>query len=197
MEAVRKDALVKAAIAEVGAVGSLDVTVAGIARRAGVSAALAHHYFGSKDAILLAAMRRILDDFGGLVREGYQSCDSPRERLNAVIEACFEPGQFEPAVIGAWLAFYVMAQRSPEAARLLAVYQRRLDSNLVSALVELAPEEDARRIANGLAAMIDGYYIRAALRARTADPIQAAAMVTDYLDLSLACLATTQQEIVR
>ena len=56
IQAVRKDALVLAAIAEVGAVGSLDVTVAGIARRAGVSSALAHHYFGSKDDILLAAM---------------------------------------------------------------------------------------------------------------------------------------------
>ncbi|MGX1098574.1 transcriptional regulator BetI [Amorphus sp. MBR-141] len=196
IQAVRKDALVLAAIAEVGAVGSLDVTVAGIARRAGVSSALAHHYFGSKDDILLAAMRRILDDFGAQVREGYQSCDSPRERLHAVIEACFEPGQFEPAVIAAWLVFYVMAQRSPEAARLLAVYQRRLDSNLVSALVELAPEDDARRIAKGLAAMIDGFYIRAALRAHTVDPAQAAAMVVDYLDLSLACLATTQQETV-
>lgn len=195
MEPVRKDALVKAAIAEIGAVGSLDVTVAGIARRAGVSAALAHHYFGSKDSILLAAMRRILDDFGGLVREGYQRCDTPRKRVEAVIQACFEPGQFDPAVVSAWLAFYVMAQRSKEAERLLAIYQRRLDSNLVAALSELAPPDEARRIADGLAAMIDGYYIRAALPARPTDAHQATAMVLDYLDRCLASVSQTPQEI--
>lgn len=193
MEAVRKEALVQATIAEVGAIGSLDVTVAGIARRAGVSPALAHHYFGSKDAIFLAAMRRILEDFGGLVRDSYRDCKTPRERLSAIIAACFEPGQFDPAVVSAWLAFYVMAQRSPEAARLLAVYQKRLDSNLVFSLRALAPDDAARRIASGVAAMIDGYYIRAALRAMPVDRHEAAHMVAGYVDFSLANLTPAKE----
>ena len=46
MEPIRRDALVKATIAEIGAAQSLDVTVGQIARRAGMSSALAHHYFG-------------------------------------------------------------------------------------------------------------------------------------------------------
>jgi TetR/AcrR family transcriptional repressor of bet genes len=60
MEPIRREALVKATIAEIGAMGSLDVTVSKIAKRAGMSPALAHHYFGSKDRILLAAMQHIL-----------------------------------------------------------------------------------------------------------------------------------------
>ena len=60
MEPIRRDALVKATIAEIGAAQSLDVTVGQIARRAGMSSALAHHYFGGKDQIFLAAMRYIL-----------------------------------------------------------------------------------------------------------------------------------------
>ena len=59
-EPIRRAALVKATIEAVGAAGSLDVTVAQIARRAGMSSALAHHYFGSKEQIFLAAMRSIL-----------------------------------------------------------------------------------------------------------------------------------------
>ena len=43
MEPIRREALVKATIAEIGAAGSLDVTVSQIARRAGMSSALAHH----------------------------------------------------------------------------------------------------------------------------------------------------------
>ncbi|MEJ1999680.1 MAG: TetR family transcriptional regulator, partial [Maritimibacter sp.] len=54
MEPIRRAALVKSAIAEIGEAGSLDVTVSRIAKRAGVSSALAHHYFGGKEDLLIA-----------------------------------------------------------------------------------------------------------------------------------------------
>lgn len=63
MEPIRRAALVKATIAEIGEAGSLDVTVGQIAKRAGMSTALAHHYFGGKHQIFLAAMGQILRDF--------------------------------------------------------------------------------------------------------------------------------------
>ena len=68
MEPIRKAALVNATITEIGRVGSLDVTVSQIAKRAGMSSALAHHYFGSKDDIFLAAMRHVLTLYGAEVR---------------------------------------------------------------------------------------------------------------------------------
>ncbi|RAI03046.1 transcriptional regulator BetI [Acuticoccus sediminis] len=185
MEPVRRDALIRAAIVEVGAMGSLDVTVSRIARRAGVSPALAHHYFGSKEQILLAAMRRILTDFGTSVRGRTRAARTPRERLAAIFEACFTLEQFEPSVIVAWLNFYVHAHRSPDASRLLAIYARRLDSNLVHALRSLVSGDEARTIAQGIASMIDGLYIRAALQERAPSRTDAIAMVSDYLDLCL------------
>jgi TetR/AcrR family transcriptional regulator, transcriptional repressor of bet genes len=186
MEPLRRDALIRAAIAEVGARGLLDVTVSRIARRAGVSPALAHHYFGSKDAILLAAMRRILEEFGASVRAHYRTADGPRARLEAVVEASFAPEQFAPEVVLAWLTFYVQAHHSPGARRLLAVYAGRLQSNLVHALRQLTDEAAARRIAQGIASMIDGLYIRAALQERAPDRHGAIALTRDYLDLCLS-----------
>ena len=53
MEPIRRAALVKATIAEIGEAGTLDVTVSQIAKRAGMSSGLAHHYFGGKDQIFL------------------------------------------------------------------------------------------------------------------------------------------------
>ncbi len=44
MEPVRRKALVDAALKTIGSHGSLDVTMSDIAREAGVSPALAHHY---------------------------------------------------------------------------------------------------------------------------------------------------------
>ena len=60
MEPLRRKALIDATISAIGERGSLDVTMSEIAGRAGVSSALAHHYFGAKDELLLATMRHIL-----------------------------------------------------------------------------------------------------------------------------------------
>lgn len=160
MEPIRREALVQATIAEIGATGSLDVTVSQIARRAGMSSALAHHYFGGKDQIFLAAMRRILSDFGAEVRRELSAC-RPDQRAAGIIRACFAPSCFTPHAISAWMTFYVMAQNNPEALRLWRIYQRRIRSNLTHALrpISTHPVDAAKT----LAALIDGLYIRAAL----------------------------------
>jgi len=160
MEPIRRDALVRATIAEIGDTGSLGVTVARIARRAGMSSALAHHYFGGKDQIFLAAMRRILSDFGTEVRAELAKAE-PDQRAEAIIRACFSQSCFSPGVISAWMTFYVMAQSNPEALRLWRLYQRRLRSNLRHALRPICVDPDAAAIT--LAALIDGLYLRSAL----------------------------------
>ena len=84
MEPIRREALVKATIAEIGRTGSLDVTVAQIARRAGMSSALAHHYFGSKEDIFLAAMRHILTLYGAEVRGALAAAEGGDGRIKAI-----------------------------------------------------------------------------------------------------------------
>ncbi|MFD1883299.1 choline-responsive transcriptional repressor BetI [Paracoccus pacificus] len=180
-EPIRRAALVKAAIATIGQAGSLDVTVAQIARKAGMSSALAHHYFGSKDQIFLAAMRQILADYAGSVRARLAQVQAPAERLDAIITGSFAPDNFHDEVISAWLNFYAMAQVSPDAARLLRVYRRRLRSNLLSALRPLTGDR-AEGIAATTGALIDGVYLRAALSDLPADPDRAAGSVRRYLD---------------
>lgn len=186
MEPVRRKALIEAAVETIGERGNLDVTMSEIARSAGVSAALAHHYFGGKDQLFLATMRHLLGEFGAGVRGLLVAADTPRGRVSAVIAQSFSPEQFSPATISAWLAFYVRAQSDPAARRLLAVYARRLHSNLVAALAGLVAHADAVRISEGIAAMIDGLYIRRALKDGPPDPASAVALLEDYVDTQLA-----------
>ncbi len=184
MEPIRRQALIEATIAEIGATGTLDVTVSRIAGRAGVSSALAHHYFGGKEAILIAAMRHLLQEFGLAVRSALAQTENPRERVAAVVRTSFAPEQFRPATIACWLAFYVEAQRSEAARRLLRIYAGRLRSNLVHALRPLSPQ--AEDIAEGAGALIDGLYIRHALGQGAPDPARATALVEDYVARRLA-----------
>jgi TetR/AcrR family transcriptional repressor of bet genes len=185
MEPIRRDALVRATIAEIGRAGTLDVTVAQIARRAGMSPALAHHYFGGKEQIFLAAMRHILTLYGAEVRGALAAAEGPEGRVRAVIRASFSEGSFRREVVSAWLHFYVLAQTVPEARRLLGVYQRRLHSNLVAALRPLVAKR-AGEVAERLGAMIDGVYLRQALAGRVPDRAAAVRLVEGYLAAELA-----------
>nr|WP_269144938.1 transcriptional regulator BetI [Pseudosulfitobacter pseudonitzschiae] len=161
MEPIRRSALVQATIAEIGAAGSLDVTVGQIARRAGMSTALAHHYFGGKDQIFLAAMRHILTEYATEVRAALAKATSHADRAAAIVRGSFAQSCFAPATISAWMTFYGRAASHPETLRLLHLYQRRLRSNLTHALrgVSADPVNDAET----MAALIDGLYLRAAL----------------------------------
>lgn len=185
MEPVRRAALVDATIAEIGAAGSLDVTVSRIAKRAGMSSGLAHHYFGGKDQIFLAAMHHILGVYGRAVRKELTGVIKPRARLEAIIRASFEAGNFKPEVISAWLNFYVQAQKNVEARRLLRVYQMRLMSNLTHELRALVGPH-ATEVANSIAALIDGFYIRQALRGGMPDGVKTSQSVLRCLDMMIA-----------
>lgn len=193
MEPIRKTALVKATIVEIGRAGSLDVTVGQIAKRAGMSTALAHHYFGGKEQIFLAAMRHILSLYGAEVRGALAASTTPEARLEAILLASFSPTNFRREVVSAWLNFYVLAQTVPGARRLLSIYQQRLHSNLVH---ELRPIVGARatEIADSLGALIDGVYLREALCERPSDGKASVRLVQAYLATELAINPTNLTE---
>lgn len=182
MEPKRRAALVDATIYEIGHAGTLDITVARIAKRAGMSSALAHHYFGGKDDIFAAAMRRILEDLRAQAVQCLNGATTPLGRVHAIIDACFAPDMFDPVTVNAWMMFYVQSRTSEKAQRLLAIYHQRLRSNLRHAL--RAVSQHADRDADTLAALIDGIYLHHALSdARSAEA--ATRRVKDVLDALL------------
>ena len=180
MEPVRRQALIDAAIAAIHDVGYCDVTVGKIASRAGVSSGLAHFYFGSKEHLLAETMRHLLRELGSDLVRRLDAARTQRARLSAVVDACFNREQFQPPVISAWLSFYVQAQARPEEHRLLRIYQRRLKSNLTHAFTTLIGAEGAAA-AETTAALIDGLWLRHALRGAAPSPAGAAAIVEDFI----------------
>ncbi|WP_404943745.1 transcriptional regulator BetI [Rhizobium ruizarguesonis] len=186
MERVRRKALVDAALRVIGDHGSLTVTMSDIARQAGVSPALAHHYFGSKEQLLIETIRSLLRQLRNDTVAALKAARTPRARLAAIIRVSFHADQFAPGTIAAWLAFYAEAQRSEETRRFLVIYARRLRSNLLADLKALLPADAAERIAEGAAAMIDGLYIRQSLKSAPIGIEASIALTEDYLNALLA-----------
>ncbi len=186
MEEERRRSLISATIESIHESGYSDITMAQIARRAGVSGGLVHHYFGSKDQLLAATMRHLLNELGRAISVNLAKAGTPRRRISAIIASNFSDDQFNPEVIAAWLAFYVQSRTTESNNRLLRVYAKRLASNLTHNLRAFLPQAEARRVAEGTASMIDGVWIRQALRDAKTDRVAAIEMVEDYVETQIA-----------
>jgi TetR/AcrR family transcriptional repressor of bet genes len=193
IEPVRRKALVDAALRVIGDHGSLAVTMSEIARQAGVSPALAHHYFGSKEQLLMETVRSLLKRLRNDAVTALKAAHTPRTRLSAVIRVSFQADQFAPETIAAWLAFYAEAQRSEATRRFLVIYARRLRSNLLANLRSLCPANAAERIAEGAAAMIDRLYIRQSLKSAPISIEGSIALTEDYINSALAPLSRKER----
>jgi TetR/AcrR family transcriptional repressor of bet genes len=186
MGPIRRRQLIDAAIASIHEFGLADTTVARIARKAGVSPGIVHHYFTGKDDLLFETMRQLLADLRADVVERYARATTPLDRLSAVIDSCFGDVQFSPEVVAAWLGLYGTARQSERLQAILTIYHRRLRSNLMNDLRALVPPADAARITEGIAAMIDGLWVRYALMGGVDDPLIPRTLTRDYLTAALA-----------
>jgi TetR/AcrR family transcriptional repressor of bet genes len=128
MAPIRRKQLVEAAIAVIHEQGFAQATVARIARRAGISAGMVHHYFEDKDDLLFATMRHLLAELRADAVERLQQSADPRQRICAIIDACFGDAQFDEQVFSAWLALYGNARKSLRLRNILVLYHRRLKS---------------------------------------------------------------------
>jgi betaine-aldehyde dehydrogenase len=167
-------------LAELGFVGT---TLAQIAARAGVSPGLVAHYFGDKDGLLEAAFRTLARRVSDQVRARLRVTQTPRGRIQAVIDANLGPAEFDRRTGTAWLAFWGQVLQSAGLKRVQCAYQRRTLSNLRGYFKKLLPPAEAASLAAMVAAMIDGVWLRAALSGwREADSESARALLTAFVD---------------
>ncbi|PCC22699.1 transcriptional regulator BetI [Halomonas sp. JB37] len=184
MEPIRRQQLIHATMAAIDEVGLAEATVMRISRHAGVSAGIISHYFGGKDGLLEATMRQILTDLTEAVaaRRHALTDDSPRAHISAIIEGNFDRTQVTGPAAKTWLAFWASSMHKPMLQRLQNVNDRRLYTHLCHQFRRVMPRHDARSAARGLAAMIDGLWLRGALTPAGLDADEARLIAQAYLD---------------
>ena len=184
MEPIRRHQLIKATMETIDEVGLAEATVIQIARRAGVSAGIISHYFGGKNGLLEATMRQILTDLSNAVSVRKQALEdnSPRAHIGAIIEGNFDRTQVTGPAAKTWLAFWASSMHKPMLQRLQYVNDRRLYTNLCYQFQRAMPRNDASNAAHGLAAMIDGLWLRGALTPEGLNAEEARYLAHNYLD---------------
>ncbi|MBN9026231.1 MAG: transcriptional regulator BetI, partial [Rhizobiales bacterium] len=125
-EDVRRRQLIEATIESLADVGFAACTLMDIARRAGVSPGLVAHYFGDKEGLLEATLRHLAGRLSRLVARRLAQARTPRERIQAVIDANLAPEEFDRRTASVWLAFWGQVIHSVRFKRVQNVYQRRM-----------------------------------------------------------------------
>jgi len=196
LKSQRRDDLVAACIRTIHEEGLEGASLARIAKRAGLTAGIVSHYFNDKAELMEAAMRRIAFAMWERQSRLLAAAKTPADRLSAVIEANLGGEEFRPETTAVWLAFWARVNHSPRLARIQRANAARLASNLRHALRPLVPsgaadpETEIARIAMGLAALVDGAWLHAALGGSSLSPQETRAMALRYARAELARLET-------
>lgn len=186
MEPIRRAQLIDATCESIFQYGLADTTISKISVLAGVSTGIISHYFGGKNELVEATMRKILIDLGEAVSIRVQQAATPRQKILAIIDGNFSHQQTSARFVTSWLAFWSQAMHVPSLAKLQNVNKRRLQSNLVYWYRCLLSPEESKIAAQGMAALIDGLWLRGAFERQGFDSQQARAVALDYLNRQLA-----------
>ncbi|WP_054002476.1 choline-binding transcriptional repressor BetI [Shimia sp. SK013] len=170
---IRHEELIHATISAVHKRGYAAVTMAEIAAEAGASAASINYYFGSKEKLMEATMRRLLTLLKEAQLERYASAKSPLDRLMAVIDANFADRLYTIEQCSIWMQFWANAPYVDSLSRLHRINRARVTSHFRSELRSLLPDDRREIVREALQSYMDGVWLEAAQSNETLAPAAA------------------------
>lgn len=187
MPEIRKPQLVQATMRVIDRVGLHAASIALISKEAGVSTGIINHYFGGKHGLLEETMREILRQHSTTISTKLSQLpkEAHQQRIIAIVDGNFVGFQAQNQVAKTWLAFWSYSMHDPQLKRLQRVNEKRLLSHLNIELKALFERDQAELIANGIAALIDGIWLRGTLNPQGIDAEKARLIINDYLDKQL------------
>jgi TetR/AcrR family transcriptional repressor of bet genes len=188
MQPIRRQQLIEATLQAVDKVGMAEASIGVIAKTAGVSNGIISHYFQDKNGLIQATMAHLMRALAISVATRRKALSDPsaRAHLQVIIEGNFDVSQVNNPAMKTWLAFWAASMHQPSLHRLQRINDHRLYSNLCCEFRRVLPVVQARQAARGLAALIDGLWLRGALSGDAFDTEQALRIANEYLDMQLA-----------
>lgn len=186
----RRREIVDAMLRVMARQGYAKASVAAVAREAGITPGLIHYHFRDKQEILLALIDRLAE----AVRARFEAtrARTPLGRVHAWIDAHLARGEgADPDAVACWVA---LGNEALAEAAVRAAYVRVIESDraLLEGLVrdalahDGARTADARRIAAGLLAAVEGAFRLAILAPEAIPEGSAASTVRQMADGLLA-----------
>jgi TetR/AcrR family transcriptional repressor of bet genes len=102
----RRELLIDATISAIAEMGLGRLTLAKIAGMVGLSAGSVNFHFSTKEALLLATLTHVADEFQATIKAAMARAGKrPEQQLDAVVQAYLDPEVTEPRKMAVWHAF--------------------------------------------------------------------------------------------
>jgi TetR/AcrR family transcriptional repressor of bet genes len=178
MELIRRKELIKATMSVMHESGLVEPTLAAICTRAGLSSSsIINHYFKSKQDLLACTMHELAADFLGEVSLRVSTAKSAIDKVRAVIDANFAPSQCTPEAVSAWLWYWSRVPTNEAFAKIEQATESHVVGELKRALQDIVPKSDVDDVAEGVMALMYGFWLRFALDPKKID-VETARRVT-------------------
>jgi len=147
--------------------GFADTRIADVAQRAGVSSALVIYYFGTRDRLLVDALRFSEESFYEAAEQMLAEVDSVRDRISLLIEWTCVPARDDeiPGAWGLWFDLWAQAFRHEEVKAGRVERDARWRRMIVDTVQSADPGNgvDPAMFALEFSALLDGLSIQVAL----------------------------------
>lgn len=190
--AARRAQMLQAAAEVIAERGFGETRITDVAKRAKTSSALVIYYFGTRERLLVDALRYSEELFYDAAETMLHEVRSARDRLSLLVQwTCVKEGSGEiPGAWGLWFDLWAQAFRHPEVAQDRIELDTRWRAMIVDVVKagQRAGEVgtvDARSFARTFAALLDGLSIQVALNDPDIDSRQAYRIAMSFAEREL------------
>lgn len=187
-KAERRQQLIDATIRCIAQHGLSAITMQMVTREAGLSVGIANLHFQSKDNLLKETLRFVAEEYHGgqiQIMEGNKIPDL-RKRLAALLDFQLGRGVTQSQKMSVWFAYYGEAGARPVYQKIVSTVDRLAAKKLAAFFDEIIHEGnyggvDARELATGYSALIDGLHLGLLVTPRELSKRRARSVARDFL----------------
>ena len=160
----RRQQLIEATIETLAEVGYARTTLTAVARRAGLSHGLVNFHFETKEKLLTETMLYLAEEYRANWSAALDAAgEGAAARLNALLQADFNPAICTPARLSAWCSFWGEAQSRPlyqdSCGSNDEAYNRTMEQVCAALIATGGYAGDAARIARVLRVTTEGVWL--------------------------------------
>jgi phenylpropionate dioxygenase-like ring-hydroxylating dioxygenase large terminal subunit/AcrR family transcriptional regulator len=154
----RRRELIECAIEVIAENGLAGTTLVKVAAKAGMSAGIVNHYFETKDALLLEALRVLSEEFGAALDSATRAAATPEAGLLAIIDLSLDEVIAAPPKIAVWYAFQSETHWRRSYTALCGERDQAYMATIRTLMTKLAGAADTDILARGFAGLLDSYW---------------------------------------
>ena len=187
LKEARKVQLMEATIDCIAARGFADLTLADVAKAAGLSVGIVNFYFRSKDVLLIETLRHLVADYVRQTNDNIRSAGATAAaQIEAMIESDFHRTIANRKRVTVWYAFWGETRWRPEFLKICQQLSDSFHEETRAAFARLIAEGgyseiDPDLVARGFDAMIDGLWLDMLINPKAVERDAAKQVVRTYL----------------